>query len=74
VTRPALARASLEGVTIWDQLDRRAVAAAATAGLAPPLYGRVCDVCGHYELSEDPLLVVGWRQCPSCTVRDGQQA
>jgi hypothetical protein len=74
VSGPGRALASLEGVTIWDQLDRRAVAAAATAGLAPPLYGRVCDVCGHYELSEDPLLVVGWRQCPSCTVRDGQQA
>jgi hypothetical protein len=43
-------------------------------GEGPPLYGRVCDVCGHYELSEDPLLVVGWRKCPSCSVRNGGHA
>jgi hypothetical protein len=35
----------------------------------PPIYGRVCDRCGHLELSENPLLVIGHRECPRCTVR-----
>jgi rubrerythrin len=56
-------------VTIWDQLDRRAVAAADSADRAPLLYGWLCEVCGHLELGEDPLLIVGWRECPSCSVR-----
>jgi hypothetical protein len=61
---------------VWEQIDRRALAGSQRRddGRAPVVYGRVCEACGHWELSEDPLLVVAWRECPSCTVRRSRDA
>lgn len=57
---------------VWEQIDRRALDAVPSEEQperAPVVYGRVCEFCGHWELSEDPLLFTSWRECPSCTVR-----
>jgi hypothetical protein len=51
----------------FNLLDRQALGS--DTEREPVVYGRVCSSCGHYELSEDPLIVSSWRQCPSCTVR-----
>ena len=41
---------------------------------AAPLYGRLCDVCGHLELDENPLLLDLRIECPACAVRIGSQS